>query len=188
MTMATAPTLLTLDEFLELPEKKPALEYEEGRVAQKVSPKGKHSRLQVSVASGFNGFAEPRRLALAFTELRTTFAGQSRVPDVAVYRWDRIPRTATGEVADEFREAPDLVVEIVSSGQSVNALIRRCIWYVAHGVLIALLVDPKDRSISLFRPNALPVSLRGDDRIPLGDVLPGLELTVDDIFRSLQLS
>jgi hypothetical protein len=37
---------MTLVEFLALPEEEPALEFADGRVEQKVSPKGKHSGLQ----------------------------------------------------------------------------------------------------------------------------------------------
>jgi Uma2 family endonuclease len=185
--MVTATKVLTLEDFLELPEKKPALEFEDGRITQKVSPKGKHSALQYAVAEDFNRFARPLKLARAFPELRVSFAGVSRVPDLSLYRWERIPLDNRGEIADEFGEPPDLVVEIVSPKQTVNTLIRRCLWYVAHGVLIGLLVDSRDRSIILFRPDTLPLALRGDDQLPLDDVLPGIRLSVAGVFASLEL-
>ena len=84
-------------------------------------------------------------------------------------------------------EPPDLVVEIVSPEQSTNALVRRCLWYVANGVGIALLVDPSDRSVILFRPGSTPIGLSGEDRIDLGDLLPGLELTVQQLFDTLKV-
>ena len=43
--MTLTDTRMTLTEFLALPEEKPALEYENGEVTQKVSPKGRHSAL-----------------------------------------------------------------------------------------------------------------------------------------------
>lgn len=112
--MVTVSTALTLEEFLELPEKKPALEFEAGRTTRHVSPTGKHGALQYDAAEAFNRFARPRKVARAFPELRVTFAGVSRVPDLSLYRWDRIPLDERGEIADEFVEPPDLVVEIVS--------------------------------------------------------------------------
>ena len=90
--MAIADKPMTLEEFLELPEEEPALEFEDGKVTQKVSPKGRHSVLQLAVAEAFNRFAKPRKLAYAFPELRSTYGTVSLVPDVAIYRWDRIPR------------------------------------------------------------------------------------------------
>jgi len=185
--MATVPKLLTLEEFLRLPEEEPALEFADGEVTQKVSPQGQHSALQFGIAKIFDRFALPPKLARVFTELRTTFAGASRVPDVSVYRWDRVPLDSKGRVANEFFEPPDLVVEIVSPEQSVTALIRKCLWYVEHGVMIALLVDPDDESVLLFRPNQAPLALRGADRIAVDAVLPGFEHSVAELFASLRM-
>jgi Uma2 family endonuclease len=185
--MVTIPKLLTLEDFLRLPEEKPALEFEEGRVVQKVSPRGKHSVLQYAVSEIINRFAMPRKLARAFPELRATFGGRSYVPDVSVYRWDRIPVDVTGLVADEFLAPPDIVVEIVSPKQSVNALVRRCLWFVANGVHLAVLVDPPDQSVLIFRLNQAPSVRRGHDQIDFGDVLPGFSFTAQDLFDALSI-
>jgi Uma2 family endonuclease len=142
--MAIAHSPITLEQFLALPEEEPALEYEDGRASQKASPKGHHSRLQVSLVVTVNSEYEPARVASAFSELRATFGGRSYVPDVSIYRWERIPRMPDGRIAQNFDLPPDIVVEIVSPGQSVTALVRRCIWYTQNGVVVALLVDPAD--------------------------------------------
>jgi len=186
--VVTAPRF-TLEEFLALPGEEPAMELEaDGTVLQKVSPKGKHSRLQLVLCERINRFAERGRLALAFPELRAVFGGAAYVPDVCVYRWDRIPRDRDGEVENEFRVAPDIAVDIVSPDQSTNALVRRCVWYVEHGVLIALLVDPIDRSVVQFSPNVQPRVLRGHDIISMTEVLPGFDLAVSEVFGALRLS
>ncbi|HEX2172390.1 MAG TPA: Uma2 family endonuclease [Dehalococcoidia bacterium] len=185
--MAIPHEQLTLAAFLQLPEQEPALEYLEGEVRQKVSPKGQHSRLQTKWAEWVNRFAEPLEMAAAFTELRTTFGGASAVPDVVVFRWDRLPVDADGNVVNDVDEPPDLVIEIVSPDQSVAALIRRCQWYVNNGVLIALLVDPSHRSVRAFRPGHEPALLRGADLIDVCDVLPGFRLTVREMFAALTM-
>src|SRR6266851_6594357 len=181
--MAIEQRRMTLDEFLALPEEEPALELEaDGMVTQKVSPKGKHSSLQRGLIKLFDPFAEPRRIALALPELRTVFGGAAYVPDVAVYRWERIAWTADGEVPDDFVEPPDIAIEVVSPKQSVNSLVRRCVWYVDNGVRIALLVDPYDRSVLLFRAGTAIRVSRGADPIDLSAVLPGFELTAEQVF------
>ena len=109
------------------------------------------------------------------------------MPDVALYRWDRIPRDPEGRVADDFFESPDIAVEIVSPRQSVTTLVRKCLWYVAHGAHIAVLVDPADESVLLFRRDRPTEPLRGAEAIDLGDVLPGLTLTAQELFDSLRL-
>jgi Uma2 family endonuclease len=178
---------LTLEQFLELPEEKPALEYFEGEVTQKVWPGGRHSCLRTAMMLSVNEYAELRKLALALPELQATYGGASTVPDISVYRWERIPRSASGEIADDFFEPPDIAIEIVSPTQSVIRLLRRCLWYVGNGVQIALLVDPSDRSVSVFRPGAQPTVLGGTDWIELDEVLPRFELTVQELFDSLKV-
>ena len=185
--MAISEKQLTLEEFLRLPERKPELEFEDGEVIQKPVPKGKHSRLQSALAELLNRFGVTRKLACAFPELRATYGGRSYVPDVALYTWDRIPRDPDGRVADDFFEPPDLAVEVVSPRQSVTGLVRRCLWYVGNGVRVALLIDPGDESVLLFRPGGSTVALRGGEQIDLGDVLPGCTLTARELFDSLRL-
>jgi Uma2 family endonuclease len=183
--MTVASTGLTLEEFLRLPDEEPALEFMEGVVAPKVSPKGRHGILQGELVERLNRSARPGRLARAIPELRATFGGAAVVPDVAVYRWQRIPMDASGRAGDDFLEPPDIAIEIASPEQSVTALVRRCLWYVANGVHIALLVDPEDESILAFRPDFRTNAWRGSDRIDLHEVLPDFELTVERLFASL---
>lgn len=184
--MAVTSTSLTLEEFLRLPEEKPALELADGVVSQKMSPKGRHATLQRELVRWLDEAGSPNKLARAFPELRTTFGGASYVPDVAVYRSRRIPVDAAGRVADDFLEPPDIAIEIASPDQSVNGLVRRCLWFVANGVQLALLVDPDDESVLAFRSDRPASAWRGADRIDVGDVLPHFELTVEELFASLR--
>ncbi|WP_405127610.1 Uma2 family endonuclease [Romeriopsis navalis] len=53
MVRAFAKTL-TLQEFLQQPETKPATEYLNGEIIQKPMPKGRHRRLQVKLCTTTN--------------------------------------------------------------------------------------------------------------------------------------
>ncbi len=187
--MAITQRRMSLEEFLALPDidEKPYLEFADGVVTEKVSPKGKHSRLHNELTWRLNLAARPGKLASVYPELRTTFSNVSRVPDIAVYRRGRTPREPSGEVADDFFDPPDVTIEIISPGQTIAAMTARCRWFVDHGVDIALLVRPRDRSVTRFRPESEPVVLSGADRIDLDDVLPGFELTVQELFDSLMV-
>ena len=185
--MATTDRVITLQQFLKLPEQKPAVEFAEGRVQQKMSPKGEHSVLQAALIKTIDGFAEPLRLARAFPELRTTFAGRSYVPDVSVYRWERIPVGPDGRVVSDFFDPPDIAIEILSAGQNVGEQTRKCEWYVGNGVPIALLVLPDEESLRRFAPGSALQTLSGGDTIDLEAVLPGFRLTARELFDSLRL-
>lgn len=83
-----AKQAIVLEDFLLLPETKPASKYIDGQIIQKPVPKGKHSRLQDKFAKVINAEVELERVACAFPELRCTFGGGSTVPDIAAFTWD----------------------------------------------------------------------------------------------------
>ena len=54
--MVTTPSKpITLNEFLALPETKPASEYIDGKIIQKPMPKGKHRKIQGEITTTLNG-------------------------------------------------------------------------------------------------------------------------------------
>jgi Uma2 family endonuclease len=178
---------MSVEEFLKLPEFKPYLELFEGVVTQKVSPKLPHGGLQLELGARIDQFARPRKIARAFSEARVIYAGSVVVPDLVVYRWERIPRTPGGALAEDASIPPDIIVEIASPGQSLRALRERCQWYVEHGSQIALLVNPRTQTMSVFRPDTPSHVLREADRIDLDAVLPGFQLTVQELFDTLRV-
>jgi len=58
--MSTATQSLTLEEFLTLPETKPASEFINGEIVQKPMPQGEHSRL-VKLCAVINQVTEDQR-------------------------------------------------------------------------------------------------------------------------------
>lgn len=185
--MALTERRLTLEEFLKLPDEKPALELIDGVVKQKVSPQWLHGLLQPDLAAIINRYARPRKLAAALTEIREAFGRDSLVPDVGVYRWERLPRTATGRLANAAPAPPDIAIEIRSPGQRLDDLVDKCRRYLGHGAQLGLVVDPENESVIRVVPGRDPVTLRGDDQIDFGPVLPNFELTVGALFETLQL-
>jgi Uma2 family endonuclease len=140
----------SLDDFLRLPDVKPALEYGPDGVSQKVAPKTVHSVVQKRVLLLLD---QRGRGGLAFAELRITVAGRSYVPDVAFFVADSLPRQPDGAWIEDVTSMPDLVIEIISPGQGRRELEAKCQWYVAHGArhlnrrTHAWLVDPQRRSV-----------------------------------------
>jgi Uma2 family endonuclease len=184
--MALAREGLTLEEFLALPDEKPALEYTDGVVRQKVSPKSEHSILQVAFVALLLPLQQAR-IARVFTELRISFPGWAPVPDVALIRWERVPRTPTGRPVSDVAIPPDLVIEIGSPGETLRDMQTKCRRYVDNGVPVALLVDHRDESIRVFRPGLAPATWRHSGRIDLSDVVPGLAIVVEDLIGALDI-
>jgi Uma2 family endonuclease len=180
--MAVMLPRMTLKQFLKLPEAEPALEFHDGVVSQKMSPKLLHGTSQFAVATLINQFTWPRRLARVFTETRATFGGSSFVPDVIIYRWERVPADAHGNLPEDCREPPDIAVEIASPGQSLVDLANRCRWYVENGVQVAILLNPRTRSARAFRPGGNEATYSRTAQIDLTDVIPGFHLDLSELF------
>ncbi len=188
MALSIQPSVFTLEEFLELPETKPASEYIDGKIYQKPMPQGKHSTLQIELASAINQVGKAKKLAYAFTELRCTFAGKSIVPDIAVFEWQRIPLDENGQIANQFEIAPVVVIEILSPKQSASKVIRKITFCIKNGTKLGYFVDAEDESITVFQPNQLPEVKEKQDILPVLNVLENWQLTVEDVFNWLSFS
>ena len=171
---------MSLEEFLALPEQEPALEFEDGMVTQKVSPKRKHGRGQYKLAEAFGRAGEDTGIGLVYTETRFKTPSWAPVPDLSFYVWERIEEQPDND--DDFYLPPDIAVEVSSPEQRVSGLIRKCLRYASLGVRITLLVAVEDRTVFVFRPGQQTLALQGADLIDLSDVLPAFDLTVDGLF------
>jgi Uma2 family endonuclease len=183
--MAIARERMTLEEFLKVPEEEPPLELFGGEVAQKLIGHMWRSAIMGHVAMRVEMYAHSRNLGRAFTSLRCSHSGVSTVLDVAYFVRERVPRDATGHLLEDALIPPDIAAEIVSPGQSVTDLLLRCLWYVANGVKISILIDPHRRSVVLFRPGTEPIALRDTGTLDLGDVIPEFALDLADLFAAL---
>jgi Uma2 family endonuclease len=177
----TTPKPITLEEFLELPETKPANEYIDGEIIQKPMPKGRHSSLQSELCTTINQVAKTQKIAYGFPELRCTFGGRSIVPDVAVFQWKHIPFNTEGQILDDFNLPPDWTIEILSPEQKPNKVIGNILHCLRYGCRLGWFIDPDDSSILVFLPSQQPELMQGSDRLPILEEI-SLELTVEQVF------
>jgi Uma2 family endonuclease len=167
---------LTLEDFLKLPylEDSPAWEYLDGVAIQKPMPKTRHSILQKRLLAEVDSHTADYT---ALPELRCTFGGRSIVPDVAVIAWNRINLNEAGEPEDDFTEAPDWTIEILSPDQKVNRVIDNILHCLKHGSKLGWMLDPDDYSVLMFTDQQEPEVCRGDHHHQL-KVIAGVELTL----------
>jgi Uma2 family endonuclease len=177
---------LTLDAFLQLPETKPASEFLNGQVIQKPMPQGEHSTLQGELVSRVNAVAKAAKIACAFPELRCVFGGSAIVPDISVFRWSRIPRKASGRVANRFEIHPDWAIEILSPEQSQTRVLANLLHYVEHGTELGWMVDPETETVLAIFPESRVKLYEATELLP---ILPDLDLalSVTELFHWLTL-
>ncbi|ACK72038.1 protein of unknown function DUF820 [Gloeothece citriformis PCC 7424] len=182
----TPSKTLTLEEFLKLPETKPASEYIDGQIIQKPMPQGKHSIIQGELTTLINAILKPKKIARAFPELRCTFGGRSTVPDVSVFVWERIPRDENGEVANTFLIAPDWMIEILSPDQNHSKVIKKILHYLNHNTQMGWLIDPEEKSVFVYKPNQqVEVFDEPEAIIPVPSLNQDFQLTIQNLFSWL---
>lgn len=177
---------MSLEAFLEMPETKPASEFINGAIKQKPMPQGKHSLLQGKLSTVINQVTELPKIAYAFPELRCTFGGASVVPDIAVFRWERIPRDEDGQVANKFLTYPDWTIEILSPNQGTEDVLENILHCIEHGTELGWLIVPEKKHIFAIASDRRIQIVKGENILPMLNGT-GLELTTNQVFEWLSI-
>jgi Uma2 family endonuclease len=92
------------------------------------------------------------------------------------------------QVPDRFvRVAPDVVAEVVSPNDQYYAVEHKIWEYLEAGVRLAWIVNPRQRTIMVYRGRGGdPSYLTEKDELSGEDVLPGFRVQVAAIFPALQ--
>ena len=175
--------LVTAEEFARIPNDDYHYELVEGRVVRMSPPGSRHAVLATRIASLLHHHVGTHRLGVVMTSGGVKLAANPdtvREPDIAFVRQDRIP--ATGVPDGFWPGAPDLAVEIRSPGDRLSELRAKVGDYLARGVRLVWVVDPKQRTVTTHDPQSPPVTLRVGDILEGGDVVPRFVCPVNRIF------
>ena len=93
------------------------------------------------------------------------------------------PRANPGtESRGDLPGPPDFAVEVRSPGDSRPLVAAKAKDWLDHGCRMVVTVDPKARTAKVYRPNAEPEEIAANGTISAGDVVPGFELRLEDLF------
>jgi Uma2 family endonuclease len=100
-----------------------------------------------------------------------------RAPDVSFIRADRLKRST-----EDYAElVPDLVVEVKSKTDSLDKLRQKIQEFISLGAQIGILIDPKTRTLEVYRSGEKTV-LRDGDVLTLPDLFLGWEVAIAEIW------
>ena len=94
-------------------------------------------------------------------------------------RWEAIPEDLKQRFAPI---TPDFVAEIRTGDQNLNYLKDKMEEYIACGCRLAWLIDPKNRKTWVYYENGDIQTIPFETSLNGGDVMPGFELRLADIF------
>ncbi|MFL9817623.1 Uma2 family endonuclease [Tolypothrix campylonemoides VB511288_2] len=101
-----------------------------------------------------------------------------RAPDVSFVKADRLKKTKR----DFVELVPDLTVEVKSKTDRIKVLVEKIQLFLELGSTVGILIDPDERTVTVYRLAQSPTVLRDSDRLTLPDLLPGWELTVSELW------
>jgi Uma2 family endonuclease len=183
MTVFSNPVLTELD-LARLPDDGYRHELRAGLVLAEPRPFPLHARIQARVIELLAGFARAEALGPVLGDAGFVLARDPdtvRGPDVVFVcreRWDAVTNKERF-----FPGAPDLAVEILASSNRTAEIQTKIADYLAAGARLVWIVDPADRSVTVYRPPVPPRRLASDEPLDGAEVLPGLSIRAAALFE-----
>ncbi|MDX1991894.1 MAG: Uma2 family endonuclease [bacterium] len=182
---------MPLEEFLQEFQRQP-FELINGEKRVKMPGVAGHSYRMYLLYQWLLTFVLPRGLGEVLLETTFILPGSygsdwvkgSRIPDILFYAADRLAEYRL-EIPDWERRlyelVPDLVIEIVSPNDSYSDIDAKVDLYMGDDVHLIWVCDPQRRKVRVHTPEG-EATLSGDAKLTGGDILPGFEVALPDLF------
>ena len=174
---------LTAEQLAAMPDNGNRCELVDG-VLHMMSPAGgRHGRIAGKLFLRIGNHVEHHRLGVTFAPETGFLLHRNpdtvRAPDVSFVSLARLGQL--GDYPGYLPLSPDLVAEVVSPQDDASEVEAKANAWLQAGVSVALVVDPQTRSIREYRPQS-QLQVYNEGAIDLGDILPGFELDVAELF------
>lgn len=178
---------MTVEEFYNHPDIPDNAELVHGEVRLVTSPETAHSWVARAVFRALDTHATRHALGEVFPD-QTGYVlphrnDTLRIPDVSFVRAGRLPVPIPRR--QSLRLAPDLVVEVLSESDTYTVIRKKLTDYRDAGVQVVWLVDIDGRAVDVHTPDGAVRTLREDEALDGGDVLPGFAIPVRDLFAGI---
>lgn len=185
--MTQVKSKLTVEEFLSLPEGDTIYELIDGEAVPKfkndaMSPKFFHSSTAGALFILLSAWATGRGRVVIEWAIKLTRDKQNWIPvaDLTYVSYNLLQEDWLEDEACPV--APELIIEIISPGQTFGEMTEKATDYLKAGVQRVWIIDTKAKTITIFYPDALPQTKRGTNSLE-DSLFEGLEITPEQIFR-----
>jgi Uma2 family endonuclease len=141
------------------------------------------SEIALLIGTFLNNHIRPRKLGVVTGPDGTIrlFPGLVRIPDVAFASWSCFPDRKRPK-ARIPHVAPDLVVEVLSKGNTKSEMAKKLVEYFEAGVRLVWIVDPRKLTVRAFTSVDQSVVYKKGQSLDGGAVLPGFVLPLNELF------
>ncbi|MCY3832341.1 MAG: Uma2 family endonuclease [Chloroflexi bacterium] len=163
------------------------IELVEGEIVEMPKPGGKHGQIAMRLSVRIGGYVEANNLGVATSGdtgfvIERSDVGRDTVRglDIAFMKKGRVP----DELPDSLLElAPDLAVEVISPSNKAGDIEKKIQQLLSAGTSLIWIVYPDLRTVTIHTEDGA-TTLTVTDTLTGGDILPGFEVRVADIFPS----
>ena len=182
--MTTITGLLTANDLWNMPGHGEGYELVLGEL-RTMAPSGlEHSTIGVDLITTLNAFVRSNKLGKISGADGGYILHRNpdtvRAPDIDFVQTDRLPNGKTPQ--KYFPGPPDLAVEIISPSDVYEDVEDKVKEFLEAGTRIVWVINPRRKSITIFRGDNSITALRTADTLSGEDVIPGFSLPVSEIF------
>src|SRR5688572_266170 len=183
--MSAEIQLMTADELLVMPEDGFRYELIKGELIKGSPPPGyEHGLVTMNIAGPLYEYIKSQDLGKVYAAETGFLLEQNpdtvRTADVAFIRRERIEKA--GPVKGYWKGAPDLAVEVLSPSDTIERVEGKVAKWLGAGTRAVWVVSPKMRTVTVYRSLTEIVVLTKNDTLDGGDVVPGLQIPIAEIF------
>ncbi len=108
--------------------------------------------------------------------------GATRSPDVSWIRLERWNSLTAAQQASFSSVCPDFVIELRSTSDTLVGLQAKMVEYLENGAVLGWLIDRKNRSLHIYRPNMEPEILVNPETVSGDPELPGFVIKMAKVW------
>lgn len=108
--------------------------------------------------------------------------GATRSPDASWIKRDRWEALTAEQKASFAPICPDFVIELRSTSDPLGELQAKMQEYIDNGAVLGWLIDRKNQTVHIYRPNQAPEILNHPDTVSADPELPGLTLQMAKVW------
>lgn len=176
---------MTAEQFLARSGELGRCELIEGELIQMSPAGGEHGLIGMRLVRRVDRFIADHalgELTLAETGFRL---GQDedtvRAPDIAFIARDRVEQAKTPGF---IPIAPDLAIEVNSPNDVIGEVVAKVQWWLEHGTRAVWVVDPRSQTVTTYHPDGSARVVHRSETLTGGEVLPGFELPLTQLFET----
>jgi len=185
--LKTEKKVWTDEEFMALPQDGHRYEIVNGELVDMGKSGALHGYICSLLLAALASYVLPKKLGVIL-DSSTAFKmknGNRRSPDISFFAKERL-RGITELPSGFLDGAPDLAVEVLSPGNTVEEMHDKLVEYFENGTRLAWIIHPSEHYVLVYRSAQEPDRLlKSVDSLDGEEVIPEFTLPVADLFQQL---